>query len=56
MTDEIRRALEQSHANDLFAIRQYVKWVRLRRAVHDMFYVQTHWVQPSQTRVHWIGR
>lgn len=54
--DELYQALFQSHFEDMKKIRNYVKWVKFRRAIHNMFYFQAHWVHSSTQQAHWVGR
>jgi hypothetical protein len=56
-TDEkIRQALQETYPNDLPDIKQYVMWLRIRRAINNFFYpISAHWIQPSR-RVHWVGK
>lgn len=53
MRDEILAALLLSHSADLPTIRRFVAWVKLRRMVHNHFYMNAHWVRPFR-RYHWV--
>lgn len=55
INEEIFLALLESHPDDLKVIKQYVRWVKVRRVIHDIFYKSAHWVR-SGRRVHWVGR
>ena len=52
--DELKRALQQTHPDDLPAIRKYVAWVQFRRVVHQAFYFNAHWVKPVSFKAHWV--
>ena len=54
--DLIYQALLETHANDLTIIRQYARWLKIRRRVNQVFYdLPAHWVKPFR-RFHWLGR
>lgn len=59
----IFRALLDSHEDDLHAIHTYVRWIKLRRRVNEIFYSNTIMLQYERRRAirvkypkfHWIG-
>ncbi len=61
--ERIYQALLNMHADDLTVIRQYVRWVKFRRRMHNFFYAPAHWVNrravlslgEGRTQVHWVG-
>lgn len=57
--DDIRRALSDSHPDDLPAIRKYVAWVQFKRMIHNAFYFRAHWIRsnkqaPMAAEYHWV--
>lgn len=54
MNRHIHAALQQAHPEDLRVIAQYIRWVKIRRHVHNAFYQKpVHWVTVPRT-AHWV--
>ena|GEM_PF-3457452 len=58
--EQIFLALVQSDPNDLPAIRRYIAWVKMRRQIHNHFYMFPHWILPHKSqepkKYHWVGK
>jgi len=54
ITDEIITALLLLGPDDLEAARKYLRWIKVRRQVHNRFYFVAHWVS-SERKYHWVG-
>ena len=43
--EDIMTALKGADQVELLNIRRYIQWIKIRRRVHQYFYLRAHWVR-----------